>query len=292
MKRMSRVGMVQPEKKENGVTVIMKIKNCLLANNLQPWTTLRKAGMLSWASWSILLCALIFIVLRLFGEWEIFLPNGGDNARYFLSAVAQALACLFAMVITISLIIMQLLTQTYTSAIFEIYIKRIRVLVSFFVSGFVIIFSLYVLLQIQNRYVCHWECVKTDIVLVLVAFSVVWNVIYFFDLLGIVKPNNFLKIIDSKLHRSTNKKEVLTVIGEICSIGMKKGDIATSNSCLSIFDRIMFDLTAEDRAHLSDILKKLFEKAIENDSSEMIYAIVRISFYRTMMRFWEVSGQQ
>jgi hypothetical protein len=247
--------------------------------------------MLALVSWSIALCTVVLIVLRVLGVWEVFSPGVDDNARYFLSAVAQALASLFALVITVSLIIMQLLTQTYTSAIFEIYVKRPIVLVSFLVSGFVIVFSLYILLQIQNGLVCPRECVETDIVFVLVAFSVAWNVIYFFDLLSVVRPDNFLKMINAKLHRSSDKKKVLTLIGEICDISMKKGDIATSGSCLTILDGVFLNLTADDRTHLNDILKRLFERAIENDSAEMISALVRIAFYRPMMRFWEDSEQ-
>jgi hypothetical protein len=252
---------------------------------------LKKKGILFWISWSIFLCTVALIILRLLDVWKIFLPSVDDNARYFLSAVAQSLASLFALVITISLIIMQLLTQTYTSEIFDTYVRRPIVLVSFFVSGFVIVFSLYVLLQIQNGLVCPQECAETDIVLVLVVFSVAWNIIYFFDLLSIVRPDNFLKMIDAKLHKSSDKKKFLTLIGEICDISMEKGDMATSNSCLSILDQVLFDLAVDDRIHLSDILKRLFEKAIEKDSAEIISAVVGITFYRPMMRFWEDTKQ-
>jgi hypothetical protein len=248
--------------------------------------TFKKIDWLFGTSLIIFITTIILIVLRLLDVWEIFLPNIPDNARYFLSAVAQTLASLFALVITLSLIIMQLLTQTYTSAIFEIYVKRPRVLLFFATSGFIIIFSLYVLLQIQNKQVCHFECMKTDIVLVLVAFSVVWTIIYFFDLLSIVKPYNFLKIIEEKLSRTTSKKEIISIIGDICDISMKKSDISTSNGCISIFERSLYNLTTEERSHLSDILRRLFENAIINDSNEMISAIIGISFYEPIREYW------
>lgn len=262
-------------------------------NKLLNWirNTFRNSGMRLWVPLIVFTFMIILIVLRIMDVWEIFLPGASDNARYFLSAVAQSLAALFALVITISLIIMQLLTQTYTNAIFAIYIKRPIVLVTYFVSGFVIVFSLYVLLQIQNGHVCKAECMKTDIIFILVTFSVVWNIIYFWDILAIVKPDNFLKMIDAKLNRGADKKRNITLIAEICDISMKKGDMATSNSCLLIFERVSTQLAEEDKAHLGDTLKKLFEKAIERDSAEMIYAILRIAFYNPIMRFYSESEQ-
>lgn len=223
--------------------------------------------------------ASLFIIARIFNSWEVF-SFDSDSARYFLSAVAQSLAALFALVITVSLIIMQHLTQLYTYKIFEVYIKRFKTGSFFSISAITLIYSLWLLLRINGKQPCNLQSVGIDIILVLSILSIVWLIIYFFDLLNIVKPEKFLNMIESKINKNSDKrKELISVIGEICSISMKKGDLPTAKECTAIFERIMDSLLPEQRTILFEKLDNLYEKAIETDSAEMISIINGLSIY-------------
>lgn len=228
-----------------------------------------------------------FIIARAFDLWKIFSVDG-DTARYFLSAVAQSVAALFALVMTVSLIIMQQMTQSFTYKIFELYIKRFKTILFFSISAITLLFSLGLLLRINGKQTSGCQNIGVDITLVLSILTVVWVIIYFFDLLNIIKPENFLKMIESKINKKNDRrKELISVIGEICSISMKKGDIPTAMECTAIFERLMDYLLPEQRTILFEKLDNLYEKAIEIDSAEMISRINGLSIYHPALTIVE-----
>lgn len=227
--------------------------------------------------------AFIFLIARVLDLWTVFTLDA-DNARFFLSSVAQSVAALFALVITVSLIIMQLLTQSYTYKIFEVYFKNPQIRSFFGVVAFTFIFSLFLLLRIDSHALPQ-QAFSVDLVLLLTALSTYWLFIYVSEMLHIANPEGFLEMLQNALTNNANKSkalEIITIIGDICILSMGKRDFHTAKHCTDIYDVIYDDLNEDGRHHLMESLHNLYEKACEIDNTEMISIITMLSIDRPM----------
>lgn len=228
----------------------------------------------------IILLAFIAIALRLFNFYEIFLLDN-DSARYFLSTVAQSLATIFALVVTASFIILQLLIQSYTYETFELFFKRWEIIFLGLLYLVTIAWSIGLILRLSGEVACTNQGICVDIIFVLSLACIAGLVPYIHELLEILKPKVLLGLMETELNKGTRTSEMMDRISEVGIVSIRKSEISVTEEVLNIFDRVREHLSAESQGvlDLDEKLEGLFRVAVEVDSPPIIWRIVEVSIH-------------
>jgi uncharacterized membrane protein len=135
------IGVHMPDAKENSSWSLKKIKE-----RMRDWWVSypRKLWTERILVYSFLLFLVIFVGAVLFAKFNLF-HTAADSARYMLSALVQSQAAIIAIVITLSLVAVQLTASTYSPRVIDIFKKNpdIWILLGFY--GFSIFYGLFLL---------------------------------------------------------------------------------------------------------------------------------------------------
>ena len=222
--------------------------------------------------------------IRYFDEFEI----APDSARYLLSALVQSLAAIIAIVVTLTLVAVQLAASAYSPRVIDVFKKDWVMWFLLVWYGLSIFFGLSVLEMIGGKYqsLGHWgvsleSCVFLAYLMGVAAFAgLFWHSGNVFDLL---KPENIIKRLaikitkDNILNVKANAKEdPIQPIMDIIHGSVVKYDIATTRVGLKeVTDRVIEIID-------SDIEKKISSSKVDTDLS--------IEVVTNLYSFWKISG--
>jgi len=145
--------------------------------------------------------------IRYFDEFEI----APDSARYLLSALVQSLAAIIAIVVTLTLVAVQLAASAYSPRVIDIFKKDWVMWLLLVWYGLSIFFGLFVLEMMGGKYqsLGHWgvsleSCVFFAYLMGIAAFAgLFWHIGNVIDLL---KPENIIEKLSKNITREKVSK--------------------------------------------------------------------------------------
>lgn len=237
----------------------MKIKFEKLLHEFQK--LIRKRNLIIKIGIYIYLYILIYNIVvfgdRFFPTFFFNIKSNPNSARYLLSTLIQSQAAILAIVLTITLIAVQLAASSYSPRIIEIFKRNIDFLILLVVYGFSIFFTLGILKVIpedptvfEQQILIHNK-IDTAIVLSIYTFSILFA--YMWETLNLLKPSN---IID-ELAQDITKKKLLK------STQIDKNSKDEYDPLAAIFDFIRCSCLKHDFETTINGLKIIQDKKIE-----------------------------
>jgi len=203
---------------------------------------------------TLFLLVTILIILRLYSNT----PYSTDNSRYLLSALAQSQAAIIAIVVSLTLIAIQLSSQTYTPRVIDLFLRNKFfwfIFLSYIISIIYDLAVLNVLPPNDNPTVLVFGYVLNSSYLIasasifaLITFSLL--TLYIKYSIKILKPENIVRglIENLKPHKieeyckGTAKLDPFTPIRDICKRAIEINDEATLISCAKSLENLFKDV--------------------------------------------------
>lgn len=141
---------------------------------------------------SIFIIIISYIIL-------LFPPTDAESARYLLSALVQSEAAIIAVIVSLSLLGVQLVASSYSSRVIQVF-KSERLfwfLLSYYIA--VMVISTWVLMEIKNNYV--GAEVAFSYILGIIAFLII--VPYILKVLELINPNILIDKIAANITNET-----------------------------------------------------------------------------------------
>ncbi len=231
-----------------------------LSNNIVLWAR-RLALYLSLGAAVILASHIAFSYLG-------FLHTDVDSARYMLSALVQGEAAIVALVVTLSLVAVQLAAQSYSARVIEVFRRTPDLWILMGIYGVAIFYGLGVLKLIEraNPQLCTEEYICLSNLegyvsgaYYLGVFAFVALVPYILNTLNLLKPSTIINMIAERI----SQQKILSAIGE----GQEK--TYEEDPIQPIIDIVYGSLTKYDYMTVKDGLEVIGDHAgriLENEA--------------------------
>ena len=134
----------------------------------------------------------------------IFLQTNVDSARYMLSALIQSEAAIIAIVVTLSLVAIQMAASSYSVRVIYIFRKTPDLWILLFIYGFVIFLGLTVLRLIDSpnpqlqELILFCPIIIDYLIAITYTFGIlafVFLAVYIWDILGLLNPSTIIGIL-------------------------------------------------------------------------------------------------
>ncbi|MDO8724554.1 MAG: DUF2254 family protein [Candidatus Methanoperedens sp.] len=160
------------------------------------------------------LCAVVIVISHLVFSYFNLLHTDVESARYMLSAMIQSEAAIVAIVVTLSLVVVQLAAQSYSARVIEVFRRAPDLWILIGIYGIAIFYGLGVLklIEMANPQLNSLSNLEHEIAFsfYLGVFSYVALVPYIWKMFDMVKPSDVFEIISGKI----TKKNILAAIRE------------------------------------------------------------------------------
>ena len=198
--------------------------------------------------------------IHYFDEFEI----APDSATYLLSALVQSLAAIIAIVVTLTLVAVQLAASAYSPRVIDIFKKDWVMWFLLVWYGLSIFFGLFVLEVIGGKYqnLSHWGVSLESCVFIVYLMGVAAFVGVFFhigNVIDLLKPENIIKKLSNKI----TSENVLEFIISEEKQNNDRTEPAKDDPVQPIVDIIHGSVMKYDIATTGYGLKAITEKAIE-----------------------------
>lgn len=205
---------------------------------------------------------LIILSIFFFHNFGLFY-NDPDSARYMLSALVQSEAAIIAIVITLSLVAVQLASQSYSARFIDIFKKTpdLWILVCIYIIS--MIHGLGVLKLIEARGFINQFNLENHISFsyFLGIFAFVSLIPYIWNTFNLLKPSTVMKLLSERITNQT----ILSAIGE------RKKNGNENDPILPIIDIIRSSLMKYDSETVIDglnVIRDRYNQLIENKTIE------------------------
>ncbi|BCJ85089.1 DUF2254 family protein [Effusibacillus dendaii] len=177
------------------------------------------------------------MLLHLFGSWLLIMlillytpalfSGDADTARNYLNTIAQILATIFTLSISIVMVAVQMTASKYSHRILDFYV-RFPYNVSLFSLYLLTIFhSIYMLSQIEELgtglvSVELDRRISSDLILLIIGF--IWLLVYLYAVMKLMKPETIISTIEKEYLQAYNRgdyREALVKIEQIADIGKR-----------------------------------------------------------------------
>jgi hypothetical protein len=203
-----------------------------------------------WLIYHILLVGVFLIAWFFFSRYDLFHTNL-NSARYILSALIQSEATVIAIIITMSLVAVQLSASSYSSRTLEIFRKNPDFWILIVIYLLAIICSSIVLKLLVDEGTDFMVGIYIDFSLFLGIFCFVALIPYLYRIFALLKPSNIIKTLSERINRENIiKKSIDRSDPETTSKGLK---LMTSRICSLFEDKF----TEHEERLLSDRLFKI-----------------------------------
>ncbi len=156
----------------------------------------------------------VIVILHVVFSYSGFLHTDVDSARYMLSALIQSEAAIVAIVVTLSLVAVQLAAQSYSARVIEVFRRTPDLWILMGIYGIAIFYGLGVLKLIEraNPQVNNLSNLEGYVAFAyyLGVFAFVALVPYFWKTLEMLKPSVAINILAKEI----NKKNILSAVQE------------------------------------------------------------------------------
>ncbi len=199
----------------------MKIKD--FKSNIFTW--LNEPKWLNRLTLYFALGAVIITTLHIFLSYSGFLHTDVDSARYMLSALVHGEAAIVALVVTLSLVAVQLAAQSYSARVVEVFRRTPDLWILMGIYGVAIFYGLGVLKLIEraNPQVNGLANLEGQVAFsyYLGVFSFVALVPYIWNTLNLLKPSTVISMLAEKI----TKQSILSAIGDSTQPNVEKDPI-------------------------------------------------------------------
>ncbi|KAB2941034.1 MAG: hypothetical protein MPEBLZ_02006 [Candidatus Methanoperedens nitroreducens] len=230
-----------------------------------------------------------------------------DSARYMLSALIQSEAAIMALVVTLSLVAVQLAAQSYSARVIEVFRKAPDLWILMGIYGIAIFYGLGVLKMIENPLVGRQSNLEEHIVFsyCLGVFAFVALGPYIWKMFEMLKPSTVInmlaegitkeKILDSIPERQEkpNDKDPVQPIIDIVRGSLMKYDYETVRDGLRAIGKQTIDIIRKETfnenelekishfifSHLTRIGKLAASRKDEESVSEVITTLYNVSIF-------------
>lgn len=204
----------------------------------------------------LLLFNLLIIPCIFIFDHTILFYNDAESSRYMLSALVQTEAAIIAIVITLSLVAVQLAASSYSARIIKVFRTNPDLWILIGIYGIAIFFGLSVLKLINNLNI--YDIVKfVNFAFYLGFYAYLSLIIYIWNLLDLLKPSKIIKklcgnITKNNILLAIEDKKIIEIdpiqpIIDIIVNSLMKYDIETvRNGLTAIGDRTKFILENEE----------------------------------------------
>ncbi len=146
--------------------------------------------------------------------------SDGANRLYLLSAIAQALAAILAVLVTLTLIATQLASQSFTPHVIRQRLKDPWFWGAIFIYGFAILWALFAKAELhwlKDTIYSSWDIWSVDISLLSASFAILYLIPFSFATLKSLEPGTFLRglledslydHLDDVMRRSVNMGQI------------------------------------------------------------------------------------
>ena len=219
-----------------------------------------------------------------------------DSARYMLSAMVQAQAAIIAIVITMTLIAVQLTASAYSPRVIRIFRDNPDMWILLGCYGISILYGLIVLKMVEGM---GGEVVSQDVfwslgcisisfescvsfAYWLGAFTLVALVLHMLDIIDLLKPEHIIKRLAIKITKGEilkSKEDPIQPIMDIIHGSVMKYDIATTRIGLKVVtDQIIEIIDSNSQKEISsrfcDHLERIGKLALSREDSESVIKIL------------------
>lgn len=162
---------------------------------------------------------IVSMILHLIFSYLDLLHTHADSARYMLSALVQGEAAIVALVVTLSLVVVQLAAQSYSVRVTEVFRRTPDLWILIGIYGISIFFGLIVLklVDVANPKLCSGEYICLSNLEINITFTYYLGVFSFVALVPYIwKTTELLKpsIAINILAKEINKKNILLAVQE------------------------------------------------------------------------------
>ena len=223
----------------------------------------------------------------------LFLQTYPDSARYMLSTIVQSEAAIFALIVSLSLVAVQLSASSFSSRIIEIFKKSPDVWTLILIYIFLIIYGVAILKLIEpnEEIISDFEYyISLDYRLGVFAFLAL--IPYIWNILDLLKPSNIIDKLSEKItkerilsiDRFGDKNDAIQPITDIIISSLMRYDESTViyglNAIGSKLELIFTEFDKCDVCNVSIVFRHLSiigELAVEKrDAYATVHAIVTI----------------
>lgn len=215
----------------------MKLKDILLNQDLEekyPYIYLWYKGFIQYFG---LLPVFIFLGLALIYFCDPFVPNR-DTAQYFLSSMVQVQAAIVALVVTITLIVIQMMGSTYSSRVISVMKKNPDMWILLFIYLTSISIG-FIVLRLEL-----WNLVSLILILGIYTFVILF--LYMKNTIELINPENIVEMLVVGINAGNIKQELPEIMQEPHDIMQ------------SVFDVIIESINRSDLATTRHGLRKLY----------------------------------
>ena len=234
---------------------------------------------IDWKLWAKRLCVyasfllvIILICNYLFNHFNLY-HTDADNARYMLSAIVQAQAAIVAIVITLTLIAVQLTASTYSPRVIDVFKKNPDMWILLVVYVMSMLYGLFVLKimkeggdgAVSPDIIWYFGCISfsfehfVSFAYWLEVFTLVTLVPYMQNIIDLLKPENIIE----KLSKNITRENVLEFVESEEKQKEDRTQPTKDDPMQPIVDIIHGSVMKYDIATTGSGLKAITEKAIE-----------------------------
>lgn len=258
-----------------------------------------KAGsvnIIKWSPWvqlwilRSLLYIGLFIAISLIGfsllKIHNLLPTDIEDARYFLSAMVQAQATIATLIITLTLIAIQMASSSYTPRVVEVMKKNPDMWYLLAIYVYAISIGFVVLKDIGHSQ-CQY-CVSWILILGIFTFSIIF--VYMFNTIALLRPDTIVKMLVKEInpfniHQEKWEDDIMQPVFDVVHASISRFDATTtrtglkelSNQILSIFstfnDEEKNKKSEHISAHLCNHIQRSTTIALRNDDEGILREI-------------------
>jgi len=237
----------------------------------------------------IILFGLLFLIFPIF---NIPLCSSASSAKYLLSALVQSQAAVIAIVVTLTLVAVQLSAQAYSPRVITIFQKSadFRILLSTYIIS--IVYNVILLETIPDNIEGLEMKIRSSSFLAIFAFLALFP--YMCHTMNLLKPRTIINRLAEKIEKdsvlkfiehSSHQEDPLQPIVDIVRAAVMKYDFETARNgiadikerCLAIVSEYSTEYGSKEEkegvkksvAHFSNHLKEIAKLAIERDNEEV-----------------------
>ncbi|MCX5855893.1 MAG: DUF2254 domain-containing protein [Deltaproteobacteria bacterium] len=220
---------------------------------MEPWASLWKERLIQYLFILIVVCIFGIFLIRMFN----LAPTNHENALYFLSAIVQTQAAIISLVITLTIIAIQMAAASYTPRVVDVMKKNPDMwflLIIYFVA---ITYGLIVLKLLA----LDPDPSLVTSVLILGIFTFCSLFLYMKNTIAMLRPDEVVKMLVGEINtenicKTDSKNDIMQPVFDVVHASIMRYDVTTTRTGLNaLSDRITELFSTFDESAKTDIVQ-------------------------------------
>ena len=259
----------------------------------EPWPSLWKERALQYFFVFILVffAGILFYGIPPLWGFDV-VPTDIDNARYFLSAMVQAQAAIITLVITLTLIALQMASASYTPRVVDVMKKNpdMWYLLIIYIGAMSYGFIALKLVADPDRFL-----VSSVLVLGIYTFCILF--LYMKDTIALLRPDNVVEMLVAEIHaenihregwKKESEDDIMQPVFDVVHASINRFDVTTTRTGLNaLSERILelflaFDEESREKKsenvaeHFCRHIQRSAMVALRNDDEGILWEIIAV----------------